>query len=122
MAAPYFAADPSATVSKAAVRAADLLGFSQAELAAALGVSRATASRLVAGKYQLEPTRKEWELALLFVRLFRSLDAIAGHGAEARTWLRGANRALGQAPAELATSAEGLVRVVQYLDAVRGRV
>ncbi len=122
MAAPFIAPDPAATVSKATVRAAHVLDLAQSELAGILGVSRATASRLVAGKYQLEPHRKEWELALLLIRLFRSLDAIAGHGEDARAWLRGPNAALGGPPAELIGSAEGLVRVVQYLDANRGRV
>jgi hypothetical protein len=29
-------------------------------------------------RYWLQPDRKEWQLALLFVRLFRSLDSITG--------------------------------------------
>ncbi len=114
---------PAPTVSKAVVRAADLLGLNQAALADILGISRATASRLVAGSYRLEPRRsKEWELALLFVRMFRSLDALVGHGDAARAWLRGSNLAFGRPPIDEVRSAEGLVRVVQYLDAVRGRV
>ena len=53
MAAPFIAPDPAATVSKAAVRTAHTLDLTQSELAGILGISRATASRLVAGKYQL---------------------------------------------------------------------
>ncbi|MGQ0537612.1 MAG: antitoxin Xre/MbcA/ParS toxin-binding domain-containing protein [Gemmatimonadaceae bacterium] len=114
---------PAPTLSKAVIRAADLLGLNQALVSEILGVSRASASRLVAGKYLLDQSRgKEWELALLFVRLFRSLDAVAGHGAQARAWLAGNNVALGATPLELVRTAEGLVRVVQYLDAARGRV
>jgi hypothetical protein len=65
-------ADPSATLTKAVVRAAGFLGISQAALADVLGVSGATASRLVGGAYSLQPARKkEWEFALLFVRLYR---------------------------------------------------
>jgi uncharacterized protein (DUF2384 family) len=105
------------------VRAAEFLGVNQAALAETLGMSRATASRLVAGAYVLDPTRKkEWELALLFVRVFRSLDAVVGHGEDARAWLTGPNNALGGRPADLVRSAEGLVRTVQYLDAARGRI
>ena len=111
------------TVTKAMVRAAGLLGINQTEVAGILGVSRATASRLFAGAYQLSPTRKkEWELSLLFIRLYRSLDAIIGHGQAARTWLEGPNTALGARPLDLLTSAEGLVRTVHYLDGIRGRV
>ncbi len=111
------------TLSKAVIRAAGLLGFNQAAVAEILGVSTATASRLHAGTYMLEPDRKkEWEHALLFVRLFRSLDAILGHGEKARLWLTGENRALNAPPADLIRTTEGLVRVVHYLDAYRGRV
>jgi transcriptional regulator with XRE-family HTH domain len=115
--------DPGTTVTKAVVRAAELLGLSQAALADVLGVSAATASRLIAGSYGLQPGRKrEWEFALLFIRLFRSLDAIVGNDRDARTWLRGENLALGGRPLEMIRGAEGLVRVLHYLDASRGRV
>ena len=114
--------DPSATLSKAVVRAADALSLSQAVLADVLGVSAATVSRLKAGSYALQPARKrEWEFALLFVRLFRSLGAIVGNDRDARSWLRGENRALGGRPLELMRGAEGLVSVLHYLDASRGR-
>lgn len=110
-------------LSKAVVRAADLLGLNQVSLAEILGVSEATASRLRSGAYKIQPARKrEWEFAQLFVRLFRSLDAILGHGEEAHTWLRGRNLALDARPIELIRSAEGLIRVLHYLDAARGRI
>jgi len=80
-------------LSKAVTRAAALLGLTQREVAAAIGLSSPTASRLFAGKYRLSPSRsKEWELAILFVRLFRSLDALwgtrprRGPGSRATTW------------------------------------
>lgn len=111
-----------ATLSKAVVRAAGFLALTQSALAGVLGISPATASRLKSGTYALQPARREWEFALLFVRLFRSLDAIVGGGAAAQAWLKGPNTALGGRPIELIRSAEGLVRVVHYLDACRGRI
>ncbi len=115
--------DPSSTLTKAVVRAAALLGLTQAALADVLGMSGATASRLVGGSYALQPARKrEWEFALLFVRLYRSLDAIVGNERDAQTWLRNDNHALGARPLDLIRSAEGLVRVLHYLDASRSRV
>ena len=115
--------DPAATLSKAVRRAAGLLGFSQAVMADILGLSTSSVSRLYAGNYRIQPERrKEWELALLFVRLFRSLDAILGHGEQARAWLKGENLALSGKPIELVRDTEGLVRVVHYLDAYRGRI
>lgn len=113
----------ASTLAKAVTRAAELLGLSQQALATVLGVSRPTVTRLVHGRYQLSRHRPhEWEMATLFVRLFRSLDALVGHGETARSWLSGPNTDLGARPAELILSAEGLVRVLHYLDAHRGRV
>src|SRR5512145_573956 len=111
--------DPEATgvLTKAVTRAAALLGLTQKQLGETLGLSGPTVSRLFAGKYQLSPSRaKEWELAVLFVRLFRSLDALWGHEGTARAWLEGYNSALGAPPLDLIKSAAGLVRVVDYLD------
>jgi plasmid maintenance system antidote protein VapI len=115
--------DPAATLSKAVRNVASLLELRQNSLARILGISAATASRLCAGSYQLSPERgKEWELALLLVRLFRSLDAMLGHGTDARTWLNSENLALARKPLALMESAEGLVRVLHYVDAHRGRI
>ncbi len=75
------------------------------------------------GAFVLEPGNKTWELAALFVRLFRSLDAVVGSNeTHARAWLGSPNQALGAAPKDLIPHAEGLVRVVHYLDSARGRV
>jgi transcriptional regulator with XRE-family HTH domain len=113
----------STVLTKAVTRAATLLGLTQRQVAETLGLSGPTASRLFTGKYRLSPTRsKEWELAILFVRLFRSLDALWGHEGTARAWLESYNTALGAPPRDLIKSAAGLVRVVDYLDHARGRV
>lgn len=110
-------------LTKATSRAAELLGLSQKELALALGLSEASTSRLVNGDFELSPGSKPWELATLIVRVFRSLDAIVGgRDNDMRTWLHSHNRAVNGTPAELMISAEGLVRVLHYLDANRGLV
>lgn len=115
--------DPGAVLTKAVVRAATLLGLPQQALAQLLGVSRPTVSRMGLGSYRLSPAQpKSWELGTLFVRMFRSLDALLGHEEAARAWLQGPNSDLGGRPAELILRAEGLVRVVHYLDAHRGRL
>jgi transcriptional regulator with XRE-family HTH domain len=115
--------DEASVLTKAVTRAATLLGLTQRQLADTLGLSGPTTSRLYSGKYRLSATRsKEWELGVLFVRLFRSLDALWGHEGTARAWLETYNTALGAAPLELIRTAAGLVRVVDYLDYARGRV
>jgi transcriptional regulator with XRE-family HTH domain len=117
------APDAGAVLTKAALRAAQLLGVPQADLADVLGLSAATISRLANGQKQLEPGSKPWQLAALFVRLFRSLDAIVGSDdAAAHAWMRGENAALGGVPLELIHDAAGLVRAVDYLDAARARI
>ncbi|MCK9260284.1 MAG: DUF2384 domain-containing protein [Azoarcus sp.] len=119
---PQLAVKPDAAtvLSKAVARAAEQLEVSRALLARVLGVSPATVTRLYSGDYQLDQGRKEWEFALLFVRAFRALDSIVGNESSARAWLNSENRALNGRPVDLIRSTEGLVRVVQYLDASRG--
>ncbi len=112
----------AAVLSKAVTRAAERLGISRALLAKILGVSPATVTRLFAGNYMLDPSRKEWEFGLLFVRAFRSLDSIVGADETARQWLSSENLGLNGRPIDLIGQTEGLVRVVQYLDSSRGLV
>ena len=107
----------AAVVTKGVMRAADRLALSNRVLAAVLGLSEATVSRMDSGSYQLDPGGKPYELAVLFVRLFRSLDAIVGGDtAVAQAWMRNFNTALGAAPIALIESVPGLVNVVAYLD------
>jgi uncharacterized protein (DUF2384 family) len=114
--------DPSAVLTKAVARAAERLGITKALLARILGLSPPTVTRLYSGAYKLDERRKEWEFALLFVRVFRSLDSIVGDEQAARRWLNCDNRALNGKPIDLIRRTDGLVRVVQYLDASRALV
>ena len=116
---PQLALDAAQVLGKAVTRAADHLAIPQATLARVLGLSPATVSRLSRGLYTLDTTRKEWEFALLLVRVFRSLDSIVGTQTAARQWLHSDNQALNGQPVELITHTEGLVHVAQYLDASR---
>lgn len=114
--------EAAGVLSKAVTRAAERFHISRTQLSKVLGVSLPTISRLYNGHYLLEPGRKEWEFALLFVRVFRSLDSIVGDEFTARQWLNSENRGLNGRPIEMICQTEGLVRVVQYLDASRGLV
>lgn len=115
--------EAGAVITKAVLRAADQLSVTARVLAAAIGVSEATVSRMKHGDFGLEPGTKPFELAVLFVRLFRSLDAIAGgDGKVAASWLANPNTALDARPIEKLQTVSGLVDVIAYLDARRALV
>jgi transcriptional regulator with XRE-family HTH domain len=106
-------------LTKATIRAADRLGMSQRTLANVLGLSESVISRMKSGDYVLD-RGKPFELAALFVRLYRSLDAIvSGDDKTARDWLRNDNLALKARPMDLIQKVQGLVHVIQYLDTRR---
>lgn len=120
--APHPIRSRSALLTDAVRRAATYLGLSQQSLAEVIGVSPATVSRMADGRASIDPDSKTGELALLFLRVFRSLDTLVGGQPEAaKAWLSAGNRHLGGVPAERIRKAEGLARVADYLDGMRGR-
>lgn len=107
-------------MTKAMLRAAERLGVSARELARIVGVSEAGISRMRKGALALDPGTKPFELGTLFVRLFRSLDAVTGGDENvARAWLRNENTALDAVPAQAIETVSGLFRVIDYLDSRR---
>ena len=120
---PISAADQAAVLTKATLRAAIRLGLTNKALATVIGVSEATVSRMRSGDYTLQPGQKPFELAVLFVRLYRSLDAVVGgDDAVAGTWLKNRNTVLDAEPLALIQTVPGLMNVIQYLDARRALV
>ena len=119
---PLPAPDPALVLTKALLNAGQRLGLKNRELALVIGASEASVSRLQRERV-IDPGSKEGELSLLFLRLFRSLDAlVGGDEAKARAWLHASNTHIGGVPAERIRQVEGLVDVVQYLDSMRGRL
>jgi uncharacterized protein (DUF2384 family) len=117
------AASDSPIVTKAVLRAADRLNVTNKVLARVVGVSEATVSRMKKGDYPLQAGTKPFELAVLFVRLYRSLDAVVGGDERvAGAWLSNPNVALQDRPLELIQSVSGLTDVIQYLDSRRAVV
>jgi hypothetical protein len=116
--------DEASVVSKALLRAAEALGLSSADLAEIIGTSESTLSRLRHRKRGPIPLgTKEGELALLFLRVFRSLDAmVGGNESHAKAWLRAENHHIGGVPLRRMKKIEGLVDVAEYLDAMRGTI
>jgi uncharacterized protein (DUF2384 family) len=118
------AANAAAVLGRALVRAAELLGLRQSDVAEVIGSSPASMSRTFAGQRPIAPDSAEGRHALLFLRVFRSLDTlVGGDPAKARLWLSAPNAHLaGQVPGALIRSTPGLVRVADYLDAMRGKL
>jgi uncharacterized protein (DUF2384 family) len=111
----------SSVAAKALVRAADRLDISNKAVARIIGVSEATISRMRKGDYVLDG--KPLELAIMFIRLYRSLDAVVGgDDSVAKAWLRNENSILRDAPLDLIQTVSGLTDVIQYLDARRAVV
>ena len=88
-----------------------------------LGLSPASISRIGGGTRPFHAAAKEGELAMVFLRIYRSLDAlVGGDDDKARRWLGAENRHLRGVPRVLMRRVEGLIHVAEYLDAMRGKV
>lgn len=115
----HFVSD-DAVLGKAALRAAERLELSNSALGKILGLSGPTITRMRQGSYTIERNDKAFELAALFVRVYRSLDAIVGGDDRvAAQWLKSDNTALQEKPVNLIQKVTGLVDVLHYLDARR---
>jgi uncharacterized protein (DUF2384 family) len=120
---PAPAPSDAALVANALVRAADHLHVNNKVLARVVGLSEATVSRMKKGDYPLESGGKPFQLGVLFLRLYRSLDAITGGDDDVSAqWLANPNTALDGKPIELMQSVAGLMNVIAYLDARRALV
>lgn len=114
--------DAAQVLCKALLNTQLAFGLSNEELGRVIGKDRTSIGRLFQ-RGQLAPSSKEGELALLLVRLYRSLYALVGGSqSQMQHWLNTANSHLQGQPRQLITTVQGLVTVVAYLDALRGRL
>ena len=110
-----------AVISKALKKASEYWSINNKQLGEFCGLSEATISRLKNGQYVLDYNSKSWQLALIFLRIFRGLDAYMGGNIDnEKAWLKASNHALGGKPIELMKNVEGLANVAQYIDYARG--
>ena len=110
--------DPAGVLAEAFVNAGRQLGMSQADLGEIIGRDRTVVSR-----GRVDPGSKAGELALLFIRCYRALYVLAGgDAAQMRHWMHTENLHTGGTPAEQVKSVQGLVAVLEYLDAMRGKL
>ena len=111
-----------AVLCKALFKATDILSLTQSDLGLAIGLDRTSITR-IKQKGVLDPRSKTGELATYVIRIFRDLYALMGGDQTAiRHWMKTYNRHLDGQPSELIRKAHGLIRVLGYLDAMRGKV
>lgn len=116
--------DKKKVLTKALIRMTEQLNMSRQELSAIIGLSASSLSRLFNQTNSgIDLHSKEGQLALLLLRLYRNLDTLFGGNAkQCELWLRSENKYLESVPMELIQSIEGLIRTIQYLDAMRGKI
>ena len=113
--------ESQAVLRKALINACKRLNLDQKDLSQILGFSEATASRLFNNAAYIKPNSNEWALAVLFLRMYRSLDSLfGGNESQCRLWMDSNNNYLRGTPRELIKTIQGLFEVTQYLDAYRG--
>ncbi len=109
--------DNNAVLSEALLNTGKALGMTQAQVGNVIGKDRTTLSR------GLSPTSKSGELALLFIRCYRSLYVlIGGKPDDMKHWMHTENRHTGGTPAMQVQTVQGLSHVLEYLDAMRGKI
>lgn len=109
--------DEKHVLAKAVVKAGKSLGLSKEEVGNVIGRDRTSIARGV------DPHSKSGELALLLIRCYRSLYVLmGGKDKDLAHWMHTNNRHIQGVPAEQIMSITGLAQVVEYLDAMRGKI
>jgi uncharacterized protein (DUF2384 family) len=110
-------------LTKAILKLADFYNLTGKDLHSIIGVSESTITRLNQGKAYISPTTKEGEIALLLLRVYRGLNSLIGNNHDkAKLWLNSHNKYFNQKPIDQLKTVTGLVEVVSYIDAMRGKL
>lgn len=114
--------DKKKVLAKAVINSADELDINANDLATILGMHRTSLSRIKT-KMEIDPDSKTGELSLLFVRIYRSLYALSGGETKTmRLFLKSKNQVTGGIPLEQMKTIVGMVNVLQFVDALRGKI
>lgn len=107
----------SRVLTRALLNAAGEMGISKARLGTIIGKDRTVFART-----GINPDSKAGELALLLIRCYRSLYALVGGNQEQiHHWMNTENKGTRGIPAQQISRVEGLVRISEYLDSMRGK-
>lgn len=109
-------------LAKAVLNAADQLDIKSTVLADILGIHRSGISRLRT-KMEIDPKSKQGELAILFIRVYRSLFSVMGGDLDwMKHFMKNQNKVTQGIPEEQIRSITGLVTVLNFLDGLRGKI
>lgn len=107
----------SDVLGRSLLAAADYLGMSKAEIGNIVGRDRTSITR-----NGIDPASKPGELALIFIRIYRSLFALMGGDRDnMQHFMRTENLGTHGVPSEQLHNIQGMVAVCTYLDAMRGK-
>ena len=110
-------------LTKAVCNLSKFYSLTSKDLSKIIGISEASASRLNLGSKLISPRTKEGEMALLLLRIYRSLNAMVGNNHEkAKLWLNNQNKYFRNKPIEEMKTIPGLMGVLNYLDAMCGKL
>ena len=109
--------DKSSVLGEAVLNAGAKLGLSAGEVGKIVGLDRTTIVRK-----GIDPDTQNGKLALLLIRVYRGLYAmVGGHEADMRHWMNSRIGTLQGIPSKMVKEITGLVHVVEYIDAMRGK-
>lgn len=110
-------------LTKALLSLAGFYNLTGKEVSDITGISESSVTRLYQGKKFISPNTKEGEMVLLLLRIYRSLNALVGNNHDkAKIWLHNFNHYFNNKPIDQMKKISGLVAVVTYLDAMRGKL
>jgi hypothetical protein len=105
-------------LTKALMNAGKELGIGSDILAKIVGKNRSSLYRADG----IKADSKNGELALIFIRCYRALYVLMGGNEPAmKHWINTPNKHTGGTPLEQVIKLEGLMTVMRYLDAIRGK-
>lgn len=113
--------DDAQIITEALLSAKERLGLTGKDLQSITGIDPSTLSRMKNDAHIIQD-KKSAQIALHFLRLYRSLDSITGNDETSASWLRSDNLALGGVPLDLIRDIAGLIHVTEYLDSRRAAV
>jgi hypothetical protein len=110
-------------LTKAICNLSKFYSLSGKDLSDIIGISESSVTRINQGKKLISPDTKEGEISLLLLRVYRSLNAMLGNNHEkAKLWLNSKNKYFNKKPIDEIKTISGLISVLNYLDAMRGKL